>query len=352
VKRIAQRPSLDTPATRRLFRRAVLILAIALAAAGCGGPGDKTSPPPGVAQKKSGPITLAVVPKAVGSDFWKQVHLGAECAAAKHTDVTVQWHGVTDETDVVGQINLLQRLIGQDVDGLVYAATDAAALAPVTDQAIERHKVVVTIDSGTYPQPAGVPLIATDNVAAGTKAADFLAESLGTGDKKIAFLSFKPGAANSDQRAQGFKTGLARYPNLRIVAEESTQSDFATAQNVTARIIATHPDLDGIFASNEPTTLGAGEALSRSSQAQRIKMIGFDAPPEEVKLMERGVIAGLIVQNPFRMGYHGVNAAVKIIREGTTVPSQDTGVTLLRASDLTSPRYQALLNPSCENPPV
>jgi len=330
----------------------VLILAVTLAPAACGGRAAKPSPEPtGVAQK-SGPVTLAVVPKAVGFDFWKQVRLGAECAATKHKDVTVQWDGVTDETDVVGQMNLLQRFIGQDVDGLVYAATDAAALAPITGQAIDRHKAVVNIDSGTYPQPAGVPLFTTDNVAAGAKAADFLAESLGSGDKKIAFLSFKPGAANSDQREQGFKAGIAKHPNLKIVAEESTQSDFATAQSVTARIIATHPDLDGIFASNEPTTLGAGEALSRSGKAQRIKMIGFDAPPEEVRLLKDGVIAALIVQNPFRMGYDGVTAAVKMIREATTPPSQDTGVTLMRAGDLTSPRFQALLNPSCANPPI
>ncbi len=355
MNRIAQRPSLNTPATwaRRLRRAAVLILVSALAAAGCGGPTDKTSPQrPGVAQKKSGPITLAVVPKAVGFDFWKQVRLGAECAAAGHQDVTLQWDGVTDETDVIGQINLLQRFVGQNVDGIVYAATDATALVPVTYQAIERRKAVVNIDSGTYPQPSGVPLFATDNVAAGTKAAEFLAESLGPGEKKIAFLSFKPGAANSDQREQGFKAGLARYPNLKIVAEQSTQSDFATAHSVTGRIIADHPDLDGIFASNEPTTLGAGEALSRSGKAQQIKMIGFDAPPEEVKLMQNGVIAGLIVQNPFRMGYDGVNAAVVMVREGTTVPSQDTGVTLMRAGDLASPQHQALLNPSCENPPL
>lgn len=335
----------------RIRSGVVLVVAIVLAVvAGCSGLGGKTDPE--VTQRESGPITLAVVPKAVGFEFWKQVQLGAECAASKQKDVTVHWDGVSEETDVVGQINLLQRFIGQSVDGLVYSATDAAALAPVTDQAVNRGKVVVNIDSGTNPQPAGVPLFATDNVAAGTRAADTLAELLGPGDKKIAFLSFVLGSANGEQRAQGFKAGITKHPNLKLVEEQSTQSDFTTAFTVTKSILASNPDLDGIFASNEPTALGAAEAVQESGRAGQIKLVGFDTPPGEVKLMQAGVISALIVQNPFRMGYEGVNAAVKMIREGATVPSNDTGVTILTADDLTSPQYQALLNPSCANPPI
>lgn len=333
----------------RIRSGVVLVFAIVLAVvAGCGGPGGKAKP----SVTKSGPITLAVVPKAVGFDFWKQVRLGAECAASRQKDVTVQWDGVTDETDVVGQVNLLQRFVGQNVDGIVYSATDAAALAPITDLAVQRGKAVVNIDSGTYPQPAGVPLFATDNVAAGTKAADTLAELLGPGDQKIALLSFVLGSANGEQRVQGFKAGLAKHPNLKLVVEQSTQSDLTTAQSVTERILATHPDLDGIFASNEPTALGAAEAVHKSGRAGQVKLVGFDTPPGEVKLMQSGVISALIVQNPFRMGYDGVNAAVKMIREGATVRSEDTGVTLLTAKDLTAPQYQSLLSPSCANPPV
>jgi len=338
----------------RIRTGVVLVLAIcSVAVAGCGHLGDKTSPAPtGVVRKPSGPITLAVVPKALGFDFWTQVRLGAECAAARQKDVTVQWDGVTAETDVVGQVNLLQRFIGQNVDGIVYAATDAAALAPITDQAVAKREAVVNVDSGTYPQPPGVPLFATDNVAAASRAADLLADSLGPGDMKIALLPFQLGSATNDQRAQGFKAGLARHPNLTVVAEQSTQSDFATAVSITERILATTPDLNGIFALNEPSVLGAAEAVEKSGKARKVTIIGWDAAPGEVKLLQTRVISALVAQNPFRMGYDGVNAAVKMIREGRTVPSGDTGVSFLSPDNLASPRIQALLHPSCANPPV
>jgi ribose transport system substrate-binding protein len=324
-----------------------------VAAAGCSDAGDRSSPSPtGVAQKSSGPITLAVVPKALGFDFWRQVRLGAECAASKQKEVSVNWDGATAETDVVGQINLLQRFIGQNVDGIVYAATDATALTPITEQAINNRKAVVNIDSGTVPQPPGVPLFATDNVASADKAADLLAQSLGVGEQQIALLLYQPGSATNDQRAQGFKAGLARHPNLRVVAEQSTQSDFTTAVSITERILAAHPDLDGIFATNEPSALGAAEAVQKSGKAGRVKLVGWDAAPAEVKLLQAGVISALVAQNPFRMGFDGVNAAVKMIREGVTVPSGDTGVSFLSADNLTSPQSRALLNPSCAKPPV
>jgi ribose transport system substrate-binding protein len=331
----------------------VLVLAICLTAAGCGSAGEPKSPAPtGVAQKASGPITLAVVPKALGFNFWAQVRLGAECAASKQKDVTTEWDGVTAETDVVGQVSLLQRFLGQNVDGIVYAATDASALAPITDQAVAKHTAVVNIDSGTYPQPTAVPLFATNNVAASTMAADLLAESLGPGDKKIAFLPFMPGSATNDQRAQGFKAGLANHPNLTIVAEQSTQSDFTTAVSITERILAANPDLDGIFAPNEPGVLGAAETVQKTGKAGKVTIIGWDAAPEELALLQDGVISALVVQNPFRMGYDGVNAAVKTIREGVTVPSSDTGVSFLTAANLSSPENQMLLNPTCDNAPV
>ncbi len=333
---------------------AVVAVAVCLAATGaCGVVGGGKDPEPaGVAQKPSGPISLAVVPKAVGFDFWRQVRLGAECAASKHKDVTIQWDGVTAEGDVVGQVNLLQRIVGQNVDGIVYAATDATALAPITEQALRRHKAVVNIDSGTYPQPPQVPLFATDNVSGADKAADLLATSLGAGEKEIAYLPFVPGSATNDQRTQGFMDGLARHPNIKVVAEQPTQSDFTTAVSVTERILATTPDLDGIFAANEPSALGAAEAIQKSGKAGTIKLVGWDAGPEIVKLLKAGIITDLVAQNPFRMGYDGVNAAVKMIREGAAVPSGDTGVSFLSADNLASPQHQALLSPSCANPPL
>jgi ribose transport system substrate-binding protein len=328
-------------------------VAAILLASGCGGVTVQGSGAGGAAKVKTrGPITLAVVPKAIGFDFWDSVRKGAECAASKMTDVTVQWDGVTAETDVTGQVNLLQNFLTRQVDGLVYAATDAKVLAQLTQDTLSRNIPVINIDSGTDPQPDNVPVFATDNVAAARKAADLLADALGPGDHTIAFIPFQPGTATNDQRTTGFKEGLAKHPNLKLVAEQSSNSDPNTALAVTENIVTANPDLDGIFVANEAGVVGAINALTQAGKAGKIKIIGWDASPDEVKGVTSGAITALVVQNPFRMGFDSVNAMVKTVRTGQIAPSEDTGVTFVTHQNINDPQVQEILKPRCDNPPA
>ena len=344
---------------RRQLLAVLLAAALALAAAvacgaqvresGGGGQGGSQ----GGGEGQSGPVRLAVVPKAIGFDFWEQVRIGAECAAQKASgQVDVQWDGVTAETDVNGQVNLLQNFIQQGVDGLVYAATDAKVLYQVTESAKQQNVTVVNIDSGTEPQPEDVPVFATDNVAAAEQVPDLLAEELGEEGGKVAFIPFQQGTVTNEQREEGFKRGLEQHPELELVAEQSSQSDYNVALRVTEDILTANPDLDAIFAANEPGVLGAAEAVRQAGKAGEVVIVGWDASPEEIQGVRDGVISALVVQNPFRMGYDGVNAAVKIIREGTQVESEDTGATIVTQENLEDEEVQSVLNPSCENPPV
>jgi ribose transport system substrate-binding protein len=337
----------------RLSAALAWAVAVILLSSGCGGVTVQGSGAGGKAKvKTSGPITLAVVPKAVGFDFWDSVRKGAECAASKMTDVKVQWDGVTAETDVTGQVNLLQNFLTRQVDGLVYAATDARVLAQLTQDTLRRNIPVINIDSGTDPQPDNVPVFATDNIAAARKAADLLAEALGPGDHKVAFIPFQPGTATNDQRTTGFKDELAKHPNLKLVAEQSSNSDPNTALAVTENILTANPDLDGIFVANEAGVVGAINALTQAGKAGKIKFIGWDASPDEVKGVTSGAITALVVQNPFRMGFDSVNAIVKTVRTGQIAPSEDTGVTFVTHQNINDPQVRAIIKPSCDNPPA
>ncbi|CAN5876526.1 ABC transporter substrate-binding protein [soil metagenome] len=339
------------------MRKQILVIVMAgvlvLATAACGakvrqsGGGDQ-----GGGGTTKGPIRLAVVPKAVGFDFWEQVRIGAQCAASKQKDVEVQWDGVTAETDVNGQVSLLQNFVTQGVDGLVYAATDAKVLYQVTEQALNQGLTVVNIDSGTEPQPKQVPVVATDNVAAAERATELLANELGKKGGKVAFIPFQPGTATNDTRAEGFKNVMKENPQLDLVATQSSQSDYNTALRVTNDILTAHPDLDAIYAANEPGVLGAAEAVRQSGKAGDITIVGWDTAPDEIKGVKEGVVTALVAQNPFRMGYDGVNSAVKNLRQGAKLQSVDTGAALITKDNVNDPEIKALLNPSCDNPPT
>ncbi|MDP9478684.1 MAG: substrate-binding domain-containing protein [Actinomycetota bacterium] len=334
---------------------ASILVAGALAlAAGCGTVQGSGGGGGGGGGGKEGPIRLAVVPKAIGFDFWEQVRVGAECAAerAKGGGVQVQWDGVTAETDVTGQADLLTNFVTQGVDGLVYAATDAKVLANVTQNALDQGKTVVNIDSGTDPQPPEVPVYATDNVAAAEQATKLLAKELGKEGGEIAFIPFQPGTATNDTRTEGFKNVLKQNPQLKLVAEQSSESDYNTTLQVTTDILTANPNLRGIYAANEPGVLGAAEAVRQAGREGDITIVGWDTAPDEIKAVQEGVVTALVAQNPFRMGYDGVNAAVSAIREGKTPKGGDTGATLVTKESLNDPEVQSVLKPSCDNPPT
>src|SRR5699024_10191629 len=107
-----------------------------------------------------------------------------------------------------------------------------------------------------------------------------------------------------------------------------------------------HPDLNGIFGSNEPSVIGASQAVKQRGLSGKVTIVGWDAAPDEVKALKSGEISALIVQNPFRMGLDSEVAMAEHIRNGTSVKSEDTGVYAVTTKNMEQNRYQAILDPS------
>ncbi|MEU5907318.1 ABC transporter substrate-binding protein [Micromonospora sp. NPDC047527] len=337
---------------RRLRAPALLAAAAVVALLGACGGVEVRDGGDGASTDASGPLKLAVVPKAVGADYWNTVKAGAECAAQRAGDVTVLWDGVTTETDVEGQVNLIQNFVTRKVDGIVYAATDSRALAPATEKALGADIPVAMIDSGTSPQPPTVPLFATDNRAAAGEAAKLLATELGPGNHEVALVEFQPGSQTNTERVEGFKSGLAGYPNLKLVGQQPSRSDVNEARRVTENILTANPNLAGVFAANEQSVLGAAQAIQAANKSGKVVIIGWDAAPDEIAGLRSGQISALVVQNPFKMGYFGVDKMVKHLRDEAPLASADTGVTFVTKANIDSAEVKAVLEPSCANPPV
>jgi ribose transport system substrate-binding protein len=327
--------------------RTLTAVLLACTVAGCGLVHDHKAK---ISLQKTSPIHLAVIPKSVGLDYWSKVHAGATCAASRMPGVNVTWNGVTDETDVVGQLNLLNNYIAQGVNGLVYAATDATAMSEVSTNAAKAGIKVVSIDSGTTPQPKNVPLIETNNIAGAKMAADRLAKAIGPGGGKVAIIAFHAGTQTNDQRVQGFEAELGKYKKLHLVGTQYSQNDYNTALTVTANILTANPDLKGLFAANEASDVGAVEAVRIAHRVGKVKIVGWDTSPDEVDGVRQGIVSGLVSQDPFRMGYDGVRAAVAILRHQHAPGNEDTGAVMVTRSNLSNATVRQFVNPRCGSP--
>ncbi|MFM1919824.1 MAG: hypothetical protein RLZZ303_1458 [Candidatus Hydrogenedentota bacterium] len=286
---------------------------------------------------------IAVIPKGLAHQFWLTVKQGAE-AAGEEFGANIVWQGPAKETEIEKQISIVNDMITRGVDAIVMAACDENALVPTIQKAMDAGIKVITIDSGVK---SDLPLsfVATDNVAGARAAADTLAKMTGESGK-VGLIPFVPGAATSELREQGFKEGIAAYPNMELAATLYCHSDVAKAMDAARDMMTAHPDLKGIFAANEAAAIGAAQAIRTAGKQGQVLLVAFDAAEEEVAGLQEGVIQALIVQNPFNMGYLGVKAALDAL-DGKPVEKRiDTGVVVVTQENLETPEVQQLINPS------
>jgi len=293
--------------------------------------------------RESQRIRILVTPQSVVASFWVTVKAGAD-SAGKELGIDVIWKGPPTEADVDNQISILEDYINQGIDAIVLAALDNKALIPIVKRAVSRNIPVILIDSGIdSDDPAS--FIATDNILGANMAARMLAKLIGFRGK-VALIPFFPGTSTSIHREKGFKDEIAKYPDIELVTVQYSQNDMAVAMGVTENILTAFPDIDGIFAANEPGAIGASQAILARGLAGKVKIVGFDAAPNEIDALKKNIIQALIVQNPFKMGYLGVKYAVDVIH-GKKVPEiVDTGVTVVTNENLYNDEIQKLLYPT------
>jgi ribose transport system substrate-binding protein len=300
----------------------------------------------GVSCRKEDKLVVAVVPKGQAHIFWQTVHAGA-VAAGLELGVEVRWNGPASEIDFTRQINIVDDFINQRVDGIALAPSHGESLVPIVERAAQERIPVTIFDSGIQTEKY-LSYVSTDNYNGGILGAQRMGQIL-PGGGKIAMIGTIPGSVSTTERENGFRETLARqFGNLQIVEFQYGMSDRAKGLAVAEDILTAHPDLSGIFCSNESGTLGAVQAAKSKGVAGKLKIVGFDTSPTLIEDLQAGSIDSLVVQNPFRMGYLGVRTIVDHIRGKSPEKRIDTGATLVTASNLKDQEIQDLVNPPIE----
>jgi len=284
---------------------------------------------------------ILVAPKGLVHSFWVTVKAGAD-SAGKEFGAEIIWKGPSLETDISGQISILEDYINKNVAAIVLAACDAKGLIGTVQKAIDRKIPVVTIDSGIDADLA-LSHVATNNIAAAEKAADVLAGLIGQ-KGEVACIPFVPGAATSIMRENGFLAGIKKYPEIQVAAIHYSQSEVSVGMAVTEDILTAHPGIKGIFAANEAGTIGVVQGLKSRNKSGEVKVVGFDAAKNEILALKEGVVDALIVQDPFKMGYLGVKMAMHALRGEPVEKQVDTGVYVVTRENLDSPEIRKLLD--------
>lgn len=286
---------------------------------------------------------IAVIPKGTAHVFWQSVHAGAVAAGqAFHEEIL--WDGPPNETDYSRQLEIFDSMLNRHVDGVVVAAADRTTLNGSLDRAARENIPVVVFDSGVDSNNY-VSFVATNNFAAGQMAARKLAELL-KGKGTVAVIAHAPGSASTMDRERGFHDVMSKeFPGIQIVAEQYSMSDRAKGMSATENILTAHPNLDGLFASSEPSSVGAAQALKSRGLNGKVRFVAFDSSEGLVADLNAGVIDALVAQNPFKIGYEAVRVVTEKLDRKTPEKKIDLSAQVITKADLDKPEVQQLLHP-------
>jgi len=304
--------------------------------------------------KQSAPskTTIAVIPKGTTHEFWKSIHAGA-VKAQRELDVEIIWKGPLKEDNREDQIALVENFIARGVTGIVLAPLDDTALRVPVKNAVRSGIPVVIIDSGLQSDDFA-SFVATDNYQGGRMAGADMARRLkSTG--KVIMLRYQEGSASTMKREQGFLDAIGEHKSIEIVSSNqhggaTTESAYQASENLLAPLKDANGKLNiqGIFCPNESTTFGMLRALQDAGIAGSVIFIGFDSSEKLVEALKNDQIHGLILQNPFKMGYLGVKIMVAHL-EGQTVEKRiDTGVALVTKDNMKNPDIKDVLTPDLD----
>ena len=276
------------------------------------------------------------------------VHAGVE-QAAHDFRVSVLWNGPYDETDYNRQIQIVDAMVARQVDGLAISATDERALVAPLERAIKAGIPVTIFDSGVRIENY-VSFIATDNYQAGATAARLLAALIG-GKGEVAMVMQKPGGTSTVLREQGFADTIAReFPAVRIAARQFGMADPARSRAAAENILTGHPDLAGMFASSEASSIGTIHAIRSRNLSGKIKLVTFDSSEDHLQALRDGTIDVMLVQDPFRLGYEAVKSLAAKLSGRTPARRLDLPARAIVRADLDKPDVRALLSPEWQKP--
>jgi ribose transport system substrate-binding protein len=284
---------------------------------------------------------IPIISKGFQHQFWQAVKKGAE-EKATELNVTVNFEGPENESQVDKQMEMLQAELDKHPAAICFAALDSKAAVPLLQKFKDQNIPVVGFDSGV-DSDIPVTTAATDNIKAAGTAADKLGELIG-GSGKVGLVVHDQTSRTGIDRRDGFINEMkAKFPNIEIVGPQYGGGDQLKSTDLAKAMIQGNPDIKGFFGANEGSAIGVINAVKELNKSGSIVVAGYDSGQAQIDAINSGLMAGAITQNPIGIGQQCVDAAVKAIKGETLPKTIDTGFFWYDKTNINNPEIQAVL---------
>ena len=276
---------------------------------------------------------VAIVAKSTRTEFWLSVFAGAQAAAAEY-NVELDISGPETEEDYETQNRMVAEAVDAGAEALVFSAIDYENNAAAIDAAAAAGVRIVAIDSNV-DSAAVQTYIGTDNYAAGQMAAQAALDAV-DGELTVGIVNYDISSANGQERERGARDLFEESGRAQVAARINTLAEAGRAQADTEELLRAHPDINVLLAFNEPTSVGAAAAVAAQDLSDAVFLVGFDSNLATVEGLQNGSVDALIVQNPYAMGYLGVESAYRLLsgQGGSLAPTVDTATSIVDLENL------------------
>ena len=321
---------------------AALVAASALVMSGCAGSGDVIEEGGDTEGGNGDEMYIALVSKGFQHQFWQAVKQGAE-EKADELGIKITFEGPAAETEIAQQLEMLTAAIDKNPDAIAYAALDPEACVAPLEQAKSKDIPVVYFDA-PCDGDVGLSLSATDSKVAGALAADHMAELVG-GEGEVAIVGHSQINSTGVERRDGFVEQIeSEYPDIEIVDIQYGDGDHLKSADIAKAMIAAHPDLKGIYGTNEGSAIGVVNAANELGlEKGKLTIIGFDSGAAQINAIKDGTMAGAITQDPIGIGAQVVQAAYDAANGESIEEFYDTGSYWYDATNMDDEKIAAVL---------
>jgi ribose transport system substrate-binding protein len=298
----------------------VLLLTGTLIIGGCGSTATQT--------QDHSKIRIGMVVKALNSDYWKIVEAGAKAAGEKY-GVEVQVFGPNAETDVTGQVSMIEDQITKKVSALVVAPSQPASAIPAFNKAKESKIPVILADTDANWDDK-VAFVGTGNFNGGKIAGEYLGKKIPKG-KKVVVLRGALGDPTHDERVNGFVDGL-KAAGLDVATIQPANCERSMAVTVMENILQSHQEFAAVYATNDEMALGALKALEAAKV--NVPVVGFDGSPDALASITEGKLDASVAQSPYNIGFKSVEAAIHAAKNESVDKRIDTGTEIINKDNV------------------
>ncbi|MBQ6317823.1 MAG: substrate-binding domain-containing protein [Oscillospiraceae bacterium] len=285
---------------------------------------------------------IYLITKSTSTEFWRSVFAGANAARAEY-NVNLVIRGPDTEENYAGQNMYIQEAIRNHADAIVFSAISYTENAAAIDEAAEAGIKIVVIDSDVNSSRVSAR-IGTDNIQAGRITA---AAALDTDEQhlSVGIVNFAQFSRNGEEREIGLREQLEKDPRVEEICTVNSLTDHDAARESATELLREHPEINILIGLNEPLGVGVAEASEELKLKDRVRVISFDSNIRCIELLRHGDVSALIVQNPYAMGYLGVETAWKILEGQSFRPDQliDTATSIITQENMFSVEGQKAL---------